>query len=213
MHFLHSHLSPLLKNLYSSFPATARQISPPQTRNRSKSNVAQEPMTSDFYPALPPRKSSLCSHRQHLVRHIERSIILHDRSALLRSCSLSRKEPTLLDYWHLDLLHDLLICRNLISSEACQTILDQRDNRARTYGVRTYIEMKVAFESHTAVLEHEDSLGSWLPCRAEFVKQTFEDYKALQQECLINLRIEVEKRVRNPAKSTHSAQEREGERD
>lgn len=177
MHFLYAPLSPLLKHLYASLPATLRQAKTPQPPVNTTYNPSQQPRMSSLRPVLPPRKSSLCAHRQQIIRSIERSIILHDRYILLRSCNLSKSEPTFLDYWHLDLLHDLLICRYLISPEACQKILDQRDSRAEAHRIWTYIKTKVALEHNKATSGSVISQGSWLPCCGENTERMIQEYE------------------------------------
>ena len=184
-----------LSHLYASVPAVIRQRTappPPIKPTRSMSPPSSPTVTRS---TLPPRKCSLGTAapraRQGAVRQIERSIILHDRYILLHGCKSFGAELSLLDYWHLDLLHDLLICRQLISPEACQKILDQRAQRRRTLGITTYLETKYG------IMESEISRGSGdVPCLASNILRAYlQGYEELERECLINLATETHKRM------------------
>ena len=193
MHLFQSKFYPLLKHLYTHSPNNMPRATPTQPQKSkllaSKATEQSPVPISIDRPNLPPRKSSLGQGmpqtRSEMVQSIERSIILYDRYILLhtRKASLG---PSLLDYWYLDLLHDLLICRSLISPEAHQRILDQRDDRIRNTGVLTYTQTKEALASNFYdhnVLEQQE------------IANTILLYAKWERHYVVRLKVETEKRL------------------
>ena len=193
MHLFQSKFYPLLKHLYTHSPNNMPRATPtqPQKSKLPASKATEQSPVPIFIdrPKLPPRKSSLGQGmpqtRSEMVQSIERSIILYDRYILLhtRKASLG---PSLLDYWYLDLLHDLLICRSLVSPDTHQKILDQRDARLSDTGVSTSIQAKEALASscyENIVLGQQE------------IAHTILLYEKMERQYLVRLKVETEKRL------------------
>ena len=195
MHFFHSYLASIFRHSGTSPPPTAPPKNFPQDYVEYKPDPSQRPTNSMARPGLPPRKSSLCSQPQQIIRSIEKAIILQDRSALLQNCRLSQQSPSLLDFWHLDLLHDLLICRNLISPEARQEIVDQRNKRAEIPCILTYSETKAVFSTMKAKTWTRSPTHPPQQYCEEDIKQALQEYESMDMECLVNLSLLVQNKA------------------